>query len=342
MKEQKNKMQSKLRYSVLLLLVIMVVLWVLNYNRPIQYQKCSGIVWTTQYNITYQSDKRFDDSIQIIFKNVDNSLSMYNKKSLISRINIGEDVLVDSMIKYLYEASVKVHDETGGAFDPTVSPLMRLWGFVEKNGIIPDSTQIDSVCEFVGLKQTLLLNGKLKKHDVRTAFDFSAIAKGFACDEIGGMFRRNNIENYLVEIGGEIALNGVNPIGEKWKISVDSPVWSNDSVIHENSIIVELDNGGIATSGNYRNYKELSGKRIVHTMNPKTGYPEESNLLSATIVAENCMYADAYATACMVMGLNRSIEFLEKHTELGGFLVYSEGNDSLSVWSNSSFVKLIQ
>ena len=107
MKEQKNKMQSKLRYSVLLLLVIMVVLWVLNYNRPIQYQKCSGIVWTTQYNITYQSDKRFDDSIQIIFKNVDNSLSMYNKKSLISRINIGEDVLVDSMIKYLYELSQK-------------------------------------------------------------------------------------------------------------------------------------------------------------------------------------------------------------------------------------------
>lgn len=337
MKGQKKRNSATLGYTLALVVGLCVFLGINKSSESGLYKRCSGIVWTTQYNITYESDRIFDDSIQSIFSSVDNSLSMYNKASLISRINRGDAVEADSMVTHLYKASLKVHEETGGAFDPTVSPLMRLWGFLENGGTVPDSTQIDSVLQFVGLRRTSLLNGKIEKEDKRTAFDFSAIAKGFACDEIGRMLKRNGVDNYLVEVGGEIALSGVNPSGVKWRISVDSPVWSRDVVIHENSVVVELDTGGVATSGNYRNYKEVEGKRIVHTMNPKTGYPEETNLLSATIVAEDCMSADAYATACMVMGLEKSRAFLEQRDDLGGFLVYSVGGDSLEVWSNRPF-----
>lgn len=337
--EMNNKKRKKypVYVSVLLCLFFLIALWARNWQRPASYKTCSGIVWTTQYNITYESDRMFDDSIQNIFTAVDNSLSMFNKSSLITRINNNEDVRADSMLEYLYSASVKVHNDTDGAFDPTVSPLMKAWGFVKKTGTLPDDSVIDSIREFVGIAKTELVDGYLKKQDCRTSFDFSAIAKGYACDEIGRMFMRNGIDNYLVEVGGEISLNGVNQSGKEWHISVDSPIESADSVVHESVMIVKMGAGGIATSGNYRNYKDVDGKKVVHTMNPKTGRPEISNLLSATIIAKNCMYADAYATACMVLGKERSQSILGVSRDLGVFLVYVADDGSLATWCNDAF-----
>lgn len=303
----------------------------------LSYQRCSGVVWTTQYHITYESDRKFEDSIQTIFKAVDNSLSMFNKSSLISRINCGEELPVDSMLKILYNASLKVNKDTEGAFDPTVSPLMKAWGFVEKAGMLPDGAMIDSIREFVGIDKTCLEGEFIKKSDNRISFDFSAIAKGFACDEIGRMLSRNGVCNYLVEIGGEIAVKGVNSRGAKWRISIDTPEESNDSVIHESAMIVSLDTGGIATSGNYRNYKDVEGTKVVHTMNPKTGYPEISRLLSATVIAENCMLADAYATACMAMGLEKSISLMKERNDMAVMLIYTTESDSLALWHNEKF-----
>ena len=303
----------------------------------VSYKSCHGIVWTTQYNITYESDKTFEDSIQQIFLTVDNTLSMFNKSSLISRINRGEDVKMDSMLERLYVVSKNVNKETCCAFDPTVSPLMKAWGFVERTGELPDSAEIDSIREFVGIDKTSIENARLVKTDSRISFDFSAIAKGFACDEIGGMLSRNGVKNYLVEIGGEIVVNGVNKSGQKWHISVDAPVESNDSVIHDNIMIVSMDKGGIATSGNYRNYKDVNGTKVVHTMNPLTGYPEISNLLSATVIAENCMLADAYATACMVMGLEMSISMMSGRKDVAVMLVYAMSDGSLVIWTNETF-----
>lgn len=304
------------------------------------YRNCSGVVWTTQYHITYESETALDDSILTVFNLVDNSLSMFNDYSLISRINKGEHIPADSMLICLYETSVKVNSETDGAFDPTVSPLMKAWGFVEKTGELPERAEIDSIMEFVGIGKTSLKDGYIVKTDSRTAFDFSAIAKGFACDEIGRMLRRNGVENYLVEVGGEIALRGRNDSGQRWCVSVDSPIESSDSVIHENACIIRLGKGGIATSGNYRNFNDIEGRKVVHTMNPKTGFPETSSLLSATIIAKNCMLADAYATACMVMGLEKSKTFLQENEGIAGFLIYTGTDETLSTWHNTAFEKI--
>ena len=338
MEEQKKAKNNKSSYLVIVVILLIVfILWLTKRENSLQYKMSSGIVWTTQYHITYESDKKLDDSIQIVFNNIDNSLSMFNKSSLITRINNGENVKVDSMLSCLYETSVMVNKHTEGAFDPTVSPLMKMWGFINKTGTLPDSTQIDSIMNFVGIGKTSLKDGYIKKNDVRISFDFSAIAKGYACDEVGRMMERNGVKNYLVEIGGEIAVKGVNPSGEKWRISVDKPIETNDSVAHENMLVIAVSEGGIATSGNYRNYKDIDGRKVVHTMNPLTGYPEESNLLSVTIVAENCMLADAYATGCMVMGVEKCKSFLESNEKIGALLIYSSENDSLKTWSNEKF-----
>lgn len=343
MNEQKKKNKSNYGYTIALIIAIVVMLAISKKCQTNPYIKTSGIVWTTQYNITYQSDKSFDDSIQYIFKKINNSVSMFNKSSLISKINRNEDVKVDSLIACLYKSSLKINKETQGAFDPTVTPLMNVWGFVEKGGEIPDSVTIDSIMDFVGITRTELSNeGYLLKNDSRVSFDFSAIAKGFACDEIGRMLYRNGVENYLVEIGGEIALNGVNSTGDKWHISIDKPIESNTEVLHDNVLVVGMNKGGIATSGNYRNYKEIGGRKVVHTMNPLTGYPEESDLLSATIIAENCMLADGYATACMVMGGERSKEFLQGRNDIAGLLIYSVIGDSLAMWSNRTFKMFVE
>lgn len=337
------------KYAIISLIIFL--LWgVWYYNKyyggesSIPYQKSSGMVWTTQYHITYQSEKLFDDSIKAVFDAVNNCASMFNKNSLVAKINNNECTEVDSMFVALYRCSEKVNKDTEGAFDPTVSPLMKLWGFVEKTGTMPKRSEVDSIRAFVGLnKTTLTVDNEIQKEDSRTSFDFSAIAKGYACDEVGRMLERNGVNNYLVEVGGEIVLNGQNPNGSEWNVSVDSPTERYNEMLTDNRkaneglVILRMSSGAVATSGNYRNFKMIDGKKVVHTMNPRTGYPEDSDLLSVTIVAKNCMVADAYATACMVMGLNRSKAFLEGNDELGGFLVYAAEGDSLMVWDNERF-----
>ena len=328
------------KQQIITLAIFLTTITAICYNRcnpSKQYYTSRGIVWTTVYNITYESPNTLDDSIQHIFTYVDESASMFNKQSLISRINSGEEQQLDSLLLTLYNASVQVNKETDGAFDPTVSPLMHAWGFVKHGEPLPDSTTIDSILQFVGISKTSIANGNIIKEDPRTSFDFSAIAKGFACDEIGRMLRRNGVENYLVEIGGEIALQGKNSNGEAWRVSVDTPIEYPHIAKHENIQVVALTSGGIATSGNYRNFIEIEGKKVVHTMNPLTGYPESSRLLSATIITENCMLADAYATACMAMGFDRSRNFLSKRNDIAALLIFATDSDSLAMWKNNSF-----
>lgn len=305
------------------------------------YRRNMGVVWTTQYHITYESDRMFTDSIKAIYAMVDASVSKFEEGSLISRINGGERVKCDEMLERMYVASREVCERTGGAFDPTVSPLMKAWGFVDKGGERPTDEQIDSIREFVGMARTLLVDGYIEKNDVRTEFDFSAIAKGAACDEVARMLERNGVKNYLVEIGGEIALRGVNKQGEPWGVMVDYP-GGNPITERVGMPVLRMVSGGVATSGNYRNYKIVDGEKVVHTMNPLTGRPETTNLLSATIMADRCMDADAYATACMVMGLEKSVAMLEGSQDMGALLVYSVTADSLGVWTNEKMNEVMK
>ena len=251
------------------------------------YIKESGSVWNTQYSITYKSDKSLSDSIVKIFDNLDSSISPFNKKSLISQLNNNESVVIDSYFKKLYENSSIINQKSDGFFDPTISPLINYYGF----GYEENNLNIDSISEFIGICKTHITNDTLYKEDNRITFNFSAIAKGMACDEIACMFTRNGINDYMIEIGGEIALNGFNPKNEKWKISIDTPIESNNEIIHNSFAIIELDMGGIATSGNYRNFRIEDGNKYTHINNPRNKKPDISYLLSVTKIAETSMLA---------------------------------------------------
>lgn len=300
----------------------------------------SGVVWTTEYHITYTAPKDMNDSIQFILNAIDQSASVYNKNSLITAINENRASQFDNYLTLLYRASEVVHKQSDGAYDPTVMPLVNAWGFGYKSGNLPNQQQIDSLLQFVGLGKTRLDGNKLVKDDTRTQLDFSSIAKGLACDEIARMLQRNGAQSALVEIGGEVACFGVNDKGSGWNISIDMPIkqQEGEQVNHDAAAVITIDDGGgVATSGNYRKWKESNGKKRSHIINPKNGSADESNLLSVTVIARNCMMADAWATACMAMGVEKTQEIMKDDSTLGVMTIHVDDNGNLVVWSNKAF-----
>lgn len=272
-----------------------------------EWHSARGAVWNTAYNMTYNGTVSLDDTIQHTFNAVDRSLSPFNRSSAISLINRNESCLTDSMIRRMVEVSKDVCRASDGRFDPTVSPLVNLWGFgyekksADEAGISVDRTSIDSALTLVGILDCRMSNDTLFKKREGTTFNFSAVTKGYACDLIGDALSRNGADNFMVEIGGEIALKGRNPKGELWRIQIDAPIESRGAE-HEKMAIIELTDCGIATSGNYRNFKDTERHgRIAHTIDPTTGFPAKTEILSATVIADNCALADALATACMAM-----------------------------------------
>lgn len=305
------------------------------------YKKVSGVVWNTIYNITYCSNAYYGDSIIAILNKVDNSASMFNKKSVVSAVNANDsDVVLDDYFKILLGRSIDISNESAGAFDPTVAPLMKLWRVSDDGGNLPSEGTVDSVMNFIGVDKIAFDGDKVVKVDSRVQLDFSAIAKGFGCDEVGRMFERNGVSNYIIEIGGEVAVKGVNDAGKPWKVSIDMPVVSNDTVVHSSADVLSLTHGGVATSGNYRNFKVVDGVKVAHIINPVTGYSEFSNLLSATVIADCCMDADAYATAFMVMGLEKTKQFVLSHENIDVLLIYVDGDGKMQLWKSPNYGRL--
>ena len=303
----------------------------------------SGITWNTEYTIKYFHDTDLSDSIIATMRTVELSVSPFNKISRLTAINDNRTDTLDQLLLTLYKHSSAINRESGGAFDPTVSPLVNLWGFGYEKTAAPGTHTIDSILQFVGIGKTRLDGMRLIKSDSRTTFNFSAIAKGLGCDEVGRMLERNGVENYLVEIGGEIVAKGKNPGNKLWRISIDKPIDSNDTVMHSSAGIIEISSCGIATSGNYRNYhSDSSGNKIAHTINPKTGMPEQSDVLSATVIAPDCMTADAYATTFMVLGLKRSKELIAKHPGIAAMLITSGPDGKFSAWKSDGFPQFVQ
>lgn len=317
-----------------------VALWCTR-PKPQHWHENSGVVWTTDYHICYLGATDLGDSIQVVLQAVDRSASVYNQASLVSQFNAGKTVRADAILDTLFRSSVVVHGQSGGAFDPTVMPLVNAWGFGYKSGSLPTDAQIDSILAFVGLNKVGLADDRLVKGDPRVQLDFSSIAKGLACDEVGRMLRRNGVSQFMVEIGGEVACAGVNRQGLPWHVSVDLPSDQPDTVSHEAALVLALDQGGIATSGNYRKYRESGGKRISHIVDPATGRSTASNLLSVTVVASSCMLADAWATACMVLGTERTVRMMESRSDLGVMTISASDEGSLVVWSNARFADLV-
>lgn len=335
-------LKSRKYYAVLLLLLVLVVALPFMRSRK-KFIKNTGVVWTTEYHITYEARADLNDSIQQVLTMIDNSASAFNKQSLVTAINEGKSDTADRLFKTLYNKALEVNKASSGVYDPTVMPLVNAWGFGYKSGNLPTQEQLDSILAFVGMGHTRLDGNKVVKDDPRVQFDFSSIAKGLACDEIAAMLVRNGATNFMVEIGGEVVARGVNERGETWRVSVDLPVPDDDQgAVHANAVVLRLDSLAVATSGSYRKFKEVDGKKVSHIVNPITGSSETSNLLSVTIVAGDCMSSDAWATACMAMGLEKTQAMMENNSKLGVMTISTDDDGNFVVWSNKRFADLVE
>lgn len=321
-----NNRKKKLRWQLpfLLLLIIGTVYSIRNPQGQTPFQREEGAIFGTFYHVTYQCDSSLQREIEAELKKVDASLSPFNKASVISRINRNEDVVPDSMFVHVFQLAKTVSRNTGGAFDITVAPLVNAWGFGFKSGQDLAPGQIDSLLAFVGFEKVDLDGGKVVKQDPRINLDCSAIAKGYGSDVVGNLFRRKGIQNYMIEIGGEIVVKGFNPKGEKWKVGINKPIEDTLNINNEIQTILNVTDMGIATSGNYRNFYYKDGKKYAHTIDPHTGYPVQHSILSATVLAPDCATADAYATAFMVMGLERAKEVLQAVPSIQAYLIYAD------------------
>ena len=294
------------------------------------YIKDSGMVFGTTYSITYQYHENLKSDIEDVMQQVDNSLSPFNKSSVITAINNNTSTKADKYLTEVFTLAQTVNKETDGAFDITVAPLVNAWGFGFRSGTRPTDTQTDSLLAIVGQEKVTLKDGEIIKSDPRIMLDCSAIAKGFGVDKVAEFLAGKGIENFLVEIGGEISARGKNSRGTEWNIGVTKPVDDSLSINQENQAVLQITNKAMATSGNYRNFYYEGGKKYAHTINPHTGKPAQSDILSATVIAQTCAVADAYATAFMVLGSEKAKEILKKHPELQAYLILSDN----SVWQS--------
>lgn len=320
----------------LLLFLIIGTVFIVRQQRSTPYQHDEGQVFGTFYHITYQNDSSLNDEILAELAKVDSALSMFNKQSVISRVNRGEDVQTNKMFDTVFNLAEKISDDTDGAFDITVAPLVNLWGFGFKTGNQPTKAAIDSLRSIVGYRKVTLKDGHIRKADPRVMLDCSAIAKGYGCDVVAALLRRHGIDNYMVEIGGEVVTQGISEKRLPWKIGVTKPTDDSLAVDKELQTVLNVKNMAMATSGNYRNFYYKNGKKYAHTIDPKTGYPVQHSILSATVLAKHCAEADAYATSFMVMGMEGAKRILEKHSELMAYLIYADKDGNMQVWYSPS------
>lgn len=322
--------------------LIIGTILIISGQKQVPYQHCRGFVFGTSYSMTYQCDSDLTRQIEAELQKVDNSLSTFNDKSCISAVNRGENVEVDDMFREVFMLAEQVSKETDGAFDITVAPLVNAWGFGFKHGTPPTKHSIDSMLCLIGHDKVSISGNRVRKSDPRIMLDCSAIAKGYGSDVVARLFRSKGITNFMVEIGGEIVASGINEKRVPWKIGVTKPVEDSLSTSGEIQTVLNVTDKAMATSGNYRNFYYKNGKKYAHTIDPKTGYPIQHNILSSTVIAENCATADAYATAFMVLGLDKAKKVLERHPELMAYFIYSDRNGKNAVWFSPSMKDKIQ
>ena len=309
-----------------------------------EYFEERGSVFHTMYQIKYESNRLLTPKIDAELQAFNLSLNPFNPNSILSKVNRNEEVEVDQWFIEVFNKAMEVSERSNGMFDATVAPLINLWGFgFERiDSISPEV--IDSLKTFVGYRKVRLEGKRVVKDDPRIILNFSAIAKGYACDVVAALLEREGVKNYLVDIGREIVVKGRNAQGNCWQIGINEPEDENTYLKSEYKEIVGLcDKCGIATSGNYRNFHIKDGKKYGHTIDPVTGYPAEQTILSATIIAPDCMMADAYATAFMAMGVEDACRMAEHIPEIDYYLYYSGEDGSIqAIYSKGMASKLLR
>ena len=319
----------------LVLLIVGTVL-IIRQQQSTPYQKNAGLIFGTTYSVTYQCDEDLQEEIEAELKKVDDEFSMFNSQSIVARLNNGEQPELSNDFIDVFKLARQISEDTNGAFDITVAPLVNAWGFGFKHEQMPSKEQVDSLRELISYRYVTLKDKTITMQKPGMMLDFSAIAKGYGVDVVARLLERHDIKNYMVEIGGEITTRGINPERVPWRIGVNKPSEDALNENHELQTILNVTDKSMATSGNYRNFYVKGGKKYAHTIDPKTGYPVQHSLLSATVLTDRCAKADAYATSFMVLGMDGAKKILERHKELMAYLIYTDNKGNLSVWYSPS------
>jgi thiamine biosynthesis lipoprotein len=288
----------------------------------------TGVAQGTYYAVTYfdNQNRDFQSELDSLLKEFDQSVSVYQPNSIVSKVNRNEDIELDEWFIDNFNLSQQVSKETDGAFDLTIAPIANVWGFGTFQK--PDSVNhhlIDSLKQIVDYRKVSVFNKRLIKEDSRIMLNFNAVAQGFAVDVMGEFLLSQGIENFLIDLGGEIYAKGSKPNGDPWKIGIEIPEDGAEERFYNR--IVSLKDEAVATSGNYRKFYELDGVKYAHSLNPKTGYPVRHSLLSTTVIAPTAGEADAYATAFMVMGVDATLEFIKSKPNLKVYLMYDDAGE---------------
>lgn len=332
------------RYKVLLF-TMLAGIFVSAYKKPEKkYQKITGAAQGTTYAITFDGKEEVFSKSQAdsIFNVIDLSMSLWNRNSTISKFNKSADSQeVDEHFQFVFQKSVEIHQQTGGAFDPSIAPLIKAYGFINKNALpLPSDYQIDSLRQYVGLEKVNLVGNKITKSVAGFQLDFNAIAQGYTVDVLAQFLENKGIQNYLIEVGGEVRAKGKNNKGQFWRIGIEKPFLNETDEQNDLQMILSLKNVSLATSGNYRNYIQTKDKRIGHIIDPKTGKSVEHGVISVSVLAPTCTEADAWATAFTVLGKEKSIELSKK---LGfDMQIISLKDSDFEVFQTDGFKKCIQ
>ena len=330
--------------AFLLFLVVGTIL-IIRQQQDMPYQHNEGFIFGTVYHSTYQHDKDLNKEIVAELNKVDYEFSMFNKQSVVTAFNQGRQIEASKMFMNVLTLSQTINKETDGAFDITVAPLVNAWGFGFKHQLLPNRQQVDSLRALMGMQyiQVEHTGGKniVKTNHKGLMLDFSAIAKGYGSDVVAAVMKRHDIKNYMIEIGGEIITSGVNDKRLPWKIGVTKPSDDSTNTHQDLQTVLNITDKGMATSGNYRNFYYKNGKKLAHTIDPRTGYPVQHSLLSATVLARSCAEADGYATAFMVLGIEKSKAVLDKHPEIMAYFIYADKDGKTKTWYSPSLEKKI-
>ena len=323
--------------------VAALLIWGWKDEPRLRYFHNEGGIFGTYYNIRYESRHDLKDSIQAALTAFDNSLSMFNPHSVLSAINANRDTVTDEAFETMWAEADRVYTLSGGAFDITVAPLVKAFGFGRKSDQFSSISRqtVDSLREFVGFEKVQLIEHKVLKSDSRIQIDAGAVAKGQSCDMVASMLYRNGCNNYIVDIGGEVVAQGLNDRGEPWHIGITKPNLNNEGAQDELQQVLAVTDICMATSGNYRNYYYADGERRSHTIDPRTGYPVQHSLLSATVVSRSCMRADAMATACMVLGAENALAMIEQANDAACYLIVAQ-NDTLAVITSPNWAEFVE
>ncbi len=306
-----------------------------------EYVRNEGLIFGTIYHITYEASEDLSDTIQSTLNAFDWSMSTYKEQSVISKINRNESNETDVYFRTVFNAAKEITAATNGAFDMTVAPLVNLWGFGFSKKDSVTEAAIDSIRNFVGMDMVHLDGTRLVKDKPEIMLDGSAIAKGFAVDVVAALLESMAVENYMVEIGGEMRVKGRNPEHVNWRVGIDKPI--DDPQVQNRQLqeIISISNVALASSGNYRNFYIKDGKKYAHTISPFTGYPVDHQLLGVSVLADNCMMADAYATAFMVLGYEKSRAIVEAHPELEAYFIMNGDNSEYVIEMTEGFSKYV-